>query len=275
MANAMMMFDTLGVPNDDPRVVTGWAALRKLLVDDGDSAYCQPCLSPVWDTGLAGHAMAEADSPASAAVMAAGQWLRGKQILDVIGDWKVARPDAPPGGWAFQYNNDFYPDVDDTAVVGMLLHREMQATGEPANAEAIARARDWIIGMQATDGGWGAFDAVNGTQVFVTSGHSLSTLYFSLTTPNPITIGSSNITFALIPAPSSGAQTPYIVDSIAVLKSILTPAAALTYIVRGFAAVGDGGGGFYWWNAADVTADNGGTVIQLNIGGAGRFNKLF
>lgn len=121
----------------------------------------------------------------------------------------------------------------------------------------------------------GAFDAVNGTQVFVTSGHSLSTLYFSLTTPNPITIGSSNITFALIPAPSSGAQTPYIVDSIAVLKSILTPAAALTYIVRGFAAVGDGGGGFYWWNAADVTADNGGTVIQLNIGGAGRFNKLF
>lgn len=161
MANAMMMFDTLGVPNDDLRVVTGWAALRKLLVDDGDSAYCQPCLSPVWDTGLAGHAIAEADSPASAAVMAAGQWLRGKQILDVIGDWKVARPDAPPGGWAFQYNNDFYPDVDDTAVVGMLLHREMQATGEPANAEAIARARDWIIGMQATDGGWGAFDADN------------------------------------------------------------------------------------------------------------------
>ncbi len=161
MANAMMMFDALGVPQDDPRVVTGWAALCKLLVLEGGEAYCQPCLSPVWDTGLAGHAMAEADSPASASVMAAGAWLRSKQILDVVGDWKVARPDAPPGGWAFQYENPYYPDVDDTAVVGMLLHREMQASGDGANAAAIARARDWIIGMQGKDGGWGAFDADN------------------------------------------------------------------------------------------------------------------
>ena len=162
MANAMMMFDTLGVPESDPRVVVGWQALLKLLVVVGEEeAYCQPCLSPVWDTGLAGHAMAEADSPAAPSVLAAGAWLRGKQILDVVGDWKVARPDAPPGGWAFQYENAFYPDVDDTAVVGMLLHREMQASGETANAEPIARARDWVIGMQAKDGGWGAFDADN------------------------------------------------------------------------------------------------------------------
>ncbi len=153
MANAMMMFDTLGVPESDSRVVIGWQALRKLLVIDGDRAYCQPCLSPVWDTSLAGHAIAEAGG----ATEDACAWLRDRQILDVVGDWKLARPDAPPGGWAFQYKNDFYPDVDDTAVVGMLLHR----ADPDANAHAIARARDWIIAMQGKDGGWGAFDADN------------------------------------------------------------------------------------------------------------------
>ncbi len=153
MANAIMMFDTLGVPESDSRVVIGWQALRKLLVIDGDRAYCQPCLSPVWDTSLAGHAIAEAGG----ATEDACAWLRDRQILDVVGDWKLARPDAPPGGWAFQYKNDFYPDVDDTAVVGMLLHR----ADPDANAHAIARARDWIIAMQGKDGGWGAFDADN------------------------------------------------------------------------------------------------------------------
>jgi squalene-hopene/tetraprenyl-beta-curcumene cyclase len=90
-------------------------------------------------------------------VAAANNWLGGRQILDVVGDWAAARPHAKPGGWAFQYTNDFYPDVDDTAVVGMLLHR----AGDPAHATAIGRAREWIIGMQGRDGGWGAFDADN------------------------------------------------------------------------------------------------------------------
>ncbi len=73
---------------------------------------------------------------------AGGDWLRGKQVFDVVGDWAASRPDAAPGGWAFQYDNPHYPDVDDTAVVGMLLHRQ----GGPEHAEAIARARDWIVG---------------------------------------------------------------------------------------------------------------------------------
>jgi squalene-hopene/tetraprenyl-beta-curcumene cyclase len=160
MANAAMMFDTLGYAPDHPHATIVWASLRKLLVIEPDSAYCQPCLSPVWDTGLAGHAIAEAEGAAAPAVAAANQWLRGKQIMEHVGDWAAARPNAVPGGWAFQYVNPDYPDVDDTAVVGMLLHRQMQSD-DADHGESIARARDWIVGMQSTDGGWGAFDADN------------------------------------------------------------------------------------------------------------------
>ncbi len=124
MANAVMMFDTLGYPPDHPHAAIAWEAVRKLLVVEDGRAYCQPCLSPVWDTGLAGHAIAEADSPASPAVAAANRWLAGKQVTEIVGDWARARPNAQPGGWAFQYENPHYPDVDDTAVVGMLLHRQ-------------------------------------------------------------------------------------------------------------------------------------------------------
>jgi squalene-hopene/tetraprenyl-beta-curcumene cyclase len=157
MANTVMMFDTLGYHEDHPDAAIAWAAVNKLLVVEDDRAWCQPCLSPVWDTALAGHAVAEADSPAAASVAAANRWLRGKQILDVAGDWIAARPGVRPGGWAFQYENAYYPDVDDTAVVGMLLHRQ----GDPANAEAIDRAAAWVRGMQGRDGGWGSFDADN------------------------------------------------------------------------------------------------------------------
>ena len=153
IANSVMMFDTLGYPPDHPDAAIAWRAVRKLLVVEADRAYCQPCLSPVWDTGLAGHAMAEAGVDTHAACV----WLRERQILEVAGDWAVRRPGLRPGGWAFQYENPHYPDVDDTAVVGMLLHRD----GDPASAEAIDRAREWIVGMQSSDGGWGAFEPEN------------------------------------------------------------------------------------------------------------------
>ena len=157
MANTVMMLDALGYPPDHPDAVTAWSSIRKLLVIEEDRAYCQPCLSPVWDTSLAGHAMAEAEGADAAAAAAACVWLAERQITEVRGDWAEARPDAPPGGWAFQYENAYYPDVDDTAVVGMLLHRH----GDPVLADAIARARDWVVGMQSKNGGWGAFDADN------------------------------------------------------------------------------------------------------------------
>jgi squalene-hopene/tetraprenyl-beta-curcumene cyclase len=160
MANSVMMFDVLGYSPDHPHAAIAWQAVQKLLVVTEDSAYCQPCLSPIWDSSLVGHALAEAG--AEAEVTAACEWLHPQQITDVVGDWAVRRPGLRPGGWAFQYNNAHYPDVDDTAVVGMLLHRQ----GDPKYAESIARAKEWIIGMQssgggALDGGWGAFEPEN------------------------------------------------------------------------------------------------------------------
>lgn len=169
MANVVMMYRALGVPDEDPRAATAWKAVQKLLVIKDDEAYCQPCVSPIWDTGLSGHAMIEAASGPNGIepektlteLRKASAWLREKQILNVEGDWAINKPGLAPGGWAFQYGNDYYPDVDDTAVVGMLLHRE----GDEANTEALERARQWIIGMQSTNGGWGAFDIDNNKEL--------------------------------------------------------------------------------------------------------------
>jgi squalene-hopene/tetraprenyl-beta-curcumene cyclase len=155
MANATMMFDMFG---DEEHFNIAFDSVRKLLVVGDEEAYCQPCLSPIWDTALAAHAMAEAGGVGD--VNAACDWLVPRQILDVAGDWADNAPGVRSGGWAFQYNNAHYPDVDDTAVVGMILHRAKN----PAHEEAIARAREWIIGMQSTNGAWGAFDINNDRQ---------------------------------------------------------------------------------------------------------------
>lgn len=158
MTNTLMAFDALGYPKDHPDYVTARRAVDKLLVFQDDSAYCQPCLSPIWDTGLATHALLEAGmKPDNPALTKASEWLAERQILDVQGDWAKNRRKLRPGGWAFQYRNDYYPDVDDTAVVAMFLHR----ADELGNQEVIDRAVEWIEGMQSGDGGWGAFNADN------------------------------------------------------------------------------------------------------------------
>lgn len=158
MANVLMAFDALGYAHDHPDFVTARKAVDKLLVLNDDIGYCQPCLSPVWDTSLAVHALMEADlSVDRPNVEAACAWLVGRQVLEVKGDWKANRDHVRPGGWAFQYWNDYYPDVDDTAVVAMALHR----AGDDRYREAIERAAEWVLGMQSRNGGWGAFDADN------------------------------------------------------------------------------------------------------------------
>jgi squalene-hopene/tetraprenyl-beta-curcumene cyclase len=158
MANALMVFDTLGYGKDHPDYAVCRRAIDKLLVLNEDQGYCQPCLSPVWDTGLAAHALMECGlGVGDAHLQKAAEWLRDRQILDVEGDWINGRPGVRPGGWAFQYWNDYYPDVDDTAVVVMALHR-----ADPEKyKEAIERGAEWVIGMQSKNGGWGAFDADN------------------------------------------------------------------------------------------------------------------
>jgi squalene-hopene/tetraprenyl-beta-curcumene cyclase len=156
MANAVMAFHALGYPADHPSLLIAKRSIDKLLVR-GERTYCQPCLSPVWDTSLAMHALIEAGEPADGeALNAAARWLLDREIR-VKGDWSWKRPDLEPGGWAFQYRNDHYPDVDDTAVVGMALHRI-----DPERYRgAIERAANWILGIQSEGGGWGAFDVDN------------------------------------------------------------------------------------------------------------------
>ncbi len=157
MVNSLLMFDALGYADDDERKRLARESIERLLVIKEDEAYCQPCVSPVWDTALVAHALLEAGDPQSEQRAREGlEWLKPLQVLDVKGDWAVRRPDVRPGGWAFQYNNAYYPDVDDTAVVVMAMNR----AGGDYN-DAIARAREWVEGLQSKDGGWGAFDADN------------------------------------------------------------------------------------------------------------------
>ncbi|MDR5761664.1 squalene--hopene cyclase [Caballeronia sp. LZ035] len=170
MANSVMMYDVLGYPPEHPNRAIARKSLDKLLIvdpaDDGE-AYCQPCLSPVWDTSLAAHALLETGMPkARAAVKRGLDWLVPLQILDVRGDWISRRAHVRPGGWAFQFANPHYPDVDDTAVVAMAMERADRENGTAMYGEAIARAREWVVGMQSSDGGWGAFEPEN-TQFYL------------------------------------------------------------------------------------------------------------
>ncbi len=162
MANVVMMYEVLGKPADyPPRAVTR-RGLDRLLVIGEQEAYCQPCVSPVWDTSLTCHALIEAGGEAAFTPARRGlDWLLPRQVLDVKGDWAVKRPEIRPGGWAFQYNNAYYPDLDDTAVVVMAMDRARRATQSGEYDAAIARAREWIEGMQSRDGGWAAFDVNN------------------------------------------------------------------------------------------------------------------
>ena len=157
------MYESLGYPKDDPNLTIAKYSIEKLLAGDKDGRfYAQPCVSPVWDTALVAHALLEAGGEeARARVKKALEWLAPLQILDVKGDWAAQRPDVAPGGWAFQYANAYYPDVDDTAVVVTAMDRFSRETGVAPYGDRIARARAWVEGLQSKNGGWGAFDADN------------------------------------------------------------------------------------------------------------------
>ena len=150
MVNSVLMYDTLGVPKEDPRRSLARSAIDRLIVLQKQEAYCQPCMSPVWDTALAAHALLETgDTTSIASANGALAWLAERQILDVQGDWAWSKPDARPGGWAFQYNNPHYPDIDDIAMIVMAMER----ANSSLHAHAIARAEEWIFALQSENGG--------------------------------------------------------------------------------------------------------------------------
>ena len=166
MVNSVLMYEIMGYTPDHPQVKVALEAIEKLVVIKDDEAYVQPCVSPVWDTALASHAFLEAGGPEAEATARAGlDWLKPRQVLDIVGDWAARKPKVRPGGWAFQYANAHYPDLDDTAVVVMAMDRAMRqhglVAGMPDYKAAIARAREWVEGLQSADGGWAAFDADN------------------------------------------------------------------------------------------------------------------
>ncbi|WP_446808347.1 squalene--hopene cyclase [Methylomonas sp. 2BW1-5-20] len=158
MVNAYQAMLLLGFPADHPNVLIARQSIDKLLVIKDDHAYCQPCLSPVWDTALAALALQESDKAGNAASLThAYDWLKSVQLSDEPGDWRVRCPNLAGGGWAFQFANPHYPDVDDTAVVGFA----MADSNLPELDESIHRATRWIVGMQSQNGGYGAFDVDN------------------------------------------------------------------------------------------------------------------
>ena len=158
MVNAHEALALLGYPPDHAYRRTTKRALENLLVISDHSAYCQPCVSPVWDTALAVLALHESNGGASMPqIQRALDWLGARQILDGPADWRAKRPALAPGGWPFQFSNSHYPDLDDTAVVAVA----MQSVDPQRYGLVIERAVEWIRGMQSRNGGFAAFDVDN------------------------------------------------------------------------------------------------------------------
>ncbi|MEH2076600.1 MAG: squalene--hopene cyclase [Nostoc sp.] len=160
MLNSMLALRCLDYDRSDPIVERGLQAIDNFAIETENSYRVQPCISPVWDTAWAMRALVESGfAPDHPAVVKAGEWLLQKQILD-YGDWAVKNRQGKPGAWAFEFENRFYPDVDDSAVVVMALHLA-KLPNEKIKQAAIARAVNWIASMQCKPGGWAAFDLDN------------------------------------------------------------------------------------------------------------------
>ena len=163
MVNALEALLCLGYPKDHSYCVDARQALKNLLVIGEESAYCQPCVSPVWDTCLASMALLEAtNNVATDKILSAMDWLKRKQILDEPGDWSRDRPGLRGGGWAFEFNNPYYPDLDDTAAAAWALYM----AGQKRYQESVRRAVEWISGMQSKNGGFASYE-VNNTYYYL------------------------------------------------------------------------------------------------------------
>jgi squalene-hopene/tetraprenyl-beta-curcumene cyclase len=163
MMNAIFALVAMGHSPDDPLTRREIRQLERFEIEEKDTIRLQPCFSPVWDTAIAMVALEEAGLPANhPALVQAADWLLDHQVLGG-GDWQEKNPEALPGGWVFEFRNDFYPDVDDTAFVLMALQRVDYADSARLR-EAARRGIDWLVSMQNRDGGWGGFDKHNDRQ---------------------------------------------------------------------------------------------------------------
>ncbi|MCX7886861.1 MAG: squalene--hopene cyclase [Verrucomicrobiae bacterium] len=173
MANYVLCLRVLGYTNDSYLVAHGIAEMEKLRIEDEDTLRLQPCFSPVWDTAIAINALHESGLPPDhPALVAATRWLLNKEVRRP-GDWRVkhsechryTEPNKPVGAWFFEYDNEFYPDNDDTSMVLMALNRT-QTPFDREKSAAIRRGIRWLLGMQCRDGGWAAFDKDNDKYIF-------------------------------------------------------------------------------------------------------------
>jgi squalene-hopene/tetraprenyl-beta-curcumene cyclase len=165
MVNALMAMHCLGYPDDHPEALGQWREIENLLIEEGDTLRVQPCVSPVWDTALSSVALSAAGlAPDDPALVQGGQWLLERRIRDK-GDWAIKRPDAPPVAWYFEYANEFYPDVDDTAAVLMALDGTRLPNDEEKRS-ICGQAIEWVFQMQGKDAGWASFDVDNERMIF-------------------------------------------------------------------------------------------------------------
>ena len=163
MMNSIFALLALGHSPDDPLTAREIGEFSRFEIEQGDTIRVQPCVSPVWDTAIAMVALEEAGLPPNhRSLIEAADWLLANQIVGP-GDWMLKTPGILPGGWAFEFRNDFFPDVDDTAFVLMALQR-VDYPDKPRMEAAIRRALAWLLAMQNNDGGWGAFDHNNDRQ---------------------------------------------------------------------------------------------------------------
>ena len=174
MANSIMALECLGYKADDPLVVKALREIEELEVYDSammdgervSTVHLQPCLSPIWDTALLTNALIEAGvSQDHPSLQKAGRYLMSRQAK-TVGDWIISSPSAEPGGWYFQFENELYPDVDDSAVVIMALSKLKIPDQEGDLDESMRRGMQWVLAMQGSDGGWGAYDKDNNRVVF-------------------------------------------------------------------------------------------------------------
>jgi squalene-hopene/tetraprenyl-beta-curcumene cyclase len=172
MMYSIMAFESLGYPEDQPDLVEAVRHFDNLILEDEEHFQFQPAVSPLWDTAICSYALgqlqevraeSEAWAPSPEVLTRAADWMLTKEVRRK-GDWSIKRPDLVPSGWAFEFANEFYPDVDDTAMVLLALDHA-KASDPEAQARAERRATNWILGMQCSDGGWAAFDVDNDWQI--------------------------------------------------------------------------------------------------------------